>query len=609
MMGKKKRRLIMIMSILLAIILIVAITYGIIYSSTDLLKSNKEIFYKYLAKNNLTNIIDTNWIKRYEAKNNSSPYQDKGKITFNQESSNKNDNSNDKLLNNLTLEFEGKANLAEGLQDQTVKLNYNNNEILKLDYLRTEDIYGVKIDDVIDKYLAFKNGDIKEFLKKMEIRDYENIPNKIEPLQITEVLELIETNKDKVKEKLIKIIDSEIVSASYKNSKKSEIQIEDKSYTSDAYYVELTDVQVSNITRKMLEYIRDDEEILNTVILLAKGKSNEENDRYIMKEKIEKSISELKRKSSNNEIQLTLTIYVKEKDLIAIGIKFNDNNIIISNMDSNEVILERKRKENEDEYTSKIKILKNINEEEYQLTISNIEKLNESDASKTTIKLDLSNDLESNSIENKIEFSSNIRGDKMGAKYVDRKSYVSDLDILQFNDENSQKINDFSKEDNEYLASAISTRIVEVFEEKMKSIGIEVKMLDVVEEYNRKIEAQKQKEEDEKKATEYTGTETKLDINQITEFNKPYEEAQEKKMKGKEYKEFLEYVLESNENNPKDQQVKVYISSIERNKEVSKEQFKEYIENIDTDIENTRVYKVKIGYSQGTSLVNKLEIR
>lgn len=547
-------------------------------------------------------------MKRYEAKNNSSPYQNKGKITFKQESSDEENNSNDDLLNNITIELEGKANIPEKLQDQTIKLNYKNNEILRLDYLRTKDIYGVKMNDVIDKYAAFENNNLKDFLKRMGFQEYEDIPNKIELLGFSEILELISKNKEKVKNKLIEVIDSEIVTSDYKKLKKNEITVDGNSYITNAYYLELTDVQISNIERKMLEFARDDKDILDAILLVTKGKSKEDEDVYKMKETIEKNIAQLKRKDATNEVILTMTVYVENKDLLALGLKYKDNNIIISNLKEDEVLLERTRLESDVEYKSNIKITKNIDEEKYQLTISDEEKLNDKNTSKTVIKLDLSNDLESNSIENKILFSSDIRGDKLEATFVDRKNYVSDIDILQFKNDNSQKINDFSKEDNEYLAAAISKRVVEVFEEKMRAIGIEVKMIDIVQEYNNKIEAQKKKEEDEKEAAKYTGTETKLNIDEITSFNKPYEEASRTKMNGAEYKEFLEYVLKSNKENPKDQQVSIYIKSISKSDPVDEKQFEEYISQIDTDIENKKTYTVKIDYSKKTSLINKLEI-
>lgn len=608
MIAKKKRILIMSLSITLAVIILLGITYGIIYSATDLLKSNKEMFYKYITKNQLANIIEVNWMKRYEEKNNSTPYQNKGKITFKQESSDEENSLNDELLSNIIIEIEGKADLAQNLQDQTVKLNYKNNEILRLDYLRTNDIYGVKINDVIDKYAAIENANLKDFLKRMGYADYEDIPNKIELLSFSEILQLIDNNKEKVKQELIKIIDSEIGPSDYKKIQKVEMKVDETSYITNAYYIQLTDVQISNIQRKLLEFARDDDEILDAIILLTKGKAKEDEDVYEMKEKIDESIANLKRKEATNEILVTISVYVEKSNLIAIELNYNDNDIIISTLKQNEVLMESTRKEDESEYKNTTRITKNIDEENYKLTISDVEKLNNKTTGKTSIKIDLSNVLEANSIENKISFSTDIRGDKLEATYVDRKNYVNSIDILQFKDDNSEKINDFSKEDNEYLASAISKRMVEVFEEKMKSIGIEVKMTDIVQEYNDKIEAQRKKEEDEKKAAEYNGSETKLNIDKITAFNRPYEQASKEKMKGAEYKEFLEYVLKSNKENPEEQQVKVYIKSVNRTEPVSEEEFEKYISEIDTNVENKKTYSVKIDYSVGTGLVNKLEI-
>ena len=80
---KKKSKIILILIILLVILtLLIGITYA--FFATDILKSNKNLFFKYMAQlgEEKEGFIETS-LKEYFKKQKSAPYSNEGNISFN----------------------------------------------------------------------------------------------------------------------------------------------------------------------------------------------------------------------------------------------------------------------------------------------------------------------------------------------------------------------------------------------------------------------------------------------------------------------------------------------------------------------------------------------
>ena len=83
MMGRKKRILIIVLSVIVVLALIIGGVFAYLNYATDLLKSDEELFYKYAYQNaSIFSVVDTNLLDRYYQKLNNNQYQDTTEISL-----------------------------------------------------------------------------------------------------------------------------------------------------------------------------------------------------------------------------------------------------------------------------------------------------------------------------------------------------------------------------------------------------------------------------------------------------------------------------------------------------------------------------------------------
>ena len=82
MMGRKKRILIIVLSIIVVLALIIGGVLAYLNYATDMFKSDEELFYKYAYQNaSIFSVVDTNLLDRYYQKLNNNKYQDTAEIS------------------------------------------------------------------------------------------------------------------------------------------------------------------------------------------------------------------------------------------------------------------------------------------------------------------------------------------------------------------------------------------------------------------------------------------------------------------------------------------------------------------------------------------------
>lgn len=83
MMGRKKRILIITLSIITVLILIIGGVLIYLNCATDTFKSTQELFYKYLYQNgDIADVFDTNLLDRYYQKIENNAYNGEGELTI-----------------------------------------------------------------------------------------------------------------------------------------------------------------------------------------------------------------------------------------------------------------------------------------------------------------------------------------------------------------------------------------------------------------------------------------------------------------------------------------------------------------------------------------------
>lgn len=57
---------------------------------------------------------------------------------------------------------------------------YNDSDLFSMQYLRNDNRFGIKSNEIIDKYLMIENNNLQDFVKKWGVQDSTNIPDQIE---------------------------------------------------------------------------------------------------------------------------------------------------------------------------------------------------------------------------------------------------------------------------------------------------------------------------------------------------------------------------------------------------------------------------------------------
>ncbi len=186
----KRNEKIIISVILLILIFIIA---GIaVYFFTDLFKSNKVLFYKYLAKN--SNVIskyvedttknDLEYIKQNK-------YSTTGTISFDLVSNNQDIANQTVPARNFNIEYNMQADSINNKDSLQAKLKYLDTDLFELKYAHNNDLYGITSSEVIiNKYITFENNNLKELATKYGIADVSSIPDKIQMQNLSELFNL-----------------------------------------------------------------------------------------------------------------------------------------------------------------------------------------------------------------------------------------------------------------------------------------------------------------------------------------------------------------------------------------------------------------------------------
>ena len=160
--------------IALAIVLLLGCaTFATLYFATDIFKSDKEMFYKYISQIRIGDIIATDEYSRYQERVKNENNTNKGNVSINVKG------NNEEVINE-EFDFETKSKPGENFASAKINMKQNDEKKLTIDYLRNEDLYGLRFEDLIKQYIVLENNNLKEFAQKLGIENTDNIPNKLE---------------------------------------------------------------------------------------------------------------------------------------------------------------------------------------------------------------------------------------------------------------------------------------------------------------------------------------------------------------------------------------------------------------------------------------------
>lgn len=306
----KKKKIIIIAVIV--VILITAAIVGILYVKTDLFKSNEKLFYKYLLE---TQIVEPEISQRYQkmAENiKTSNYSSNGNISC---SMSADDNSTN--IANIQSLFNVKYNMLEnkGLNQSYADftLSSNNQNIITMKYLKDGNIYGLKADNIVNKYLALENANLKEFFAKLGVKNVSEIPDSIPHVALEELLSIDAETLSSIKTTYGNVITEKLESNNF-----TKITNSNKTVTIE---LSLTEQEVADIEKALLETLKNDNNVLNLIISKAKLLEYELNIDS-MKTSIQEQIDEITNKTYSTDSEfMKLAVTENGKSTVKLDFK------------------------------------------------------------------------------------------------------------------------------------------------------------------------------------------------------------------------------------------------------------------------------------------------
>lgn len=460
----KNEKKIIIGSVTISII-VLCIVLAILYFTTDIFKTNQQLFYKYIGQ---AKIIDSNFVKQFTTVNN----------IFNEKSSSS--NMQIKVLNSkentetqvtdiqelFTVNSNGLKNVLLNQSYRDFAFSKDNQTFLNVRYLKDNNTYGIIADNILAKYLSVDNANLKELFSKLGATDINSIPDSISA-EYKEIIEIDDETYEKLKDIYFTLVSENINKDNF-----YKIKNEDETKTIG---LSLSEQELINIINILLNNAKNDEILLN--VINTKLRSLNYNDISI--EKIQADIQEYieqlnKITYSNEKDYLKISFILKNKQVI--GLKIEQNYNEDKDINQNENVTHKRTLELDLSKACNINlVLKRDETEIFNIAMDwsyDNEKINISfetkmfeNQEKDIIKFIYQiSDLQTNNIKQNCNINIISNTEQYQINIENNVTLKEDVQITKLTTENSVKINDMSSEEINELINALINRINELYQ-------------------------------------------------------------------------------------------------------------------------------------------------
>ena len=473
MIPRKKRRLILIISILLVILMIFT-AFVLVYINTDMFKSNKTLFMKYLGQNteNLNQIYAQITQKNdYETSLEQNKYTVNTQINVNNtENLGTTEENTDNVINQLKIVSDGQVDIANQYNYQKMNLYKNGESLLGLEYIQNSNTYGLRFSDLFQQFLLVDNNNLQDLYSKLGYSDEEvsNIPNQIDIGQFSiDGLLLTNEEEESLANKYIQIIENGLLNQNFLKQENQTIEIDGKSVQTNSYSVTLTKEQLNNLYLALLEQLKNEEVILGKLDTLQIKDDNSQSLRDSFIDGIDELISQINQNNIGQD-ETTITVYENMKNTVRTSIQTNEYEINLDFLSTNgENFIQYSEENNSNNTTKNFALSENNGDLEINITTTEGENENNYTIKQTK------------------EVSGNSMTKSISARYEDSdnrvEAYVTQnyQTVTQFNDgitldnQNSIKLNDLEQEELQSLMTTVTDNVNNKFAELQTEIDMQ----------------------------------------------------------------------------------------------------------------------------------------
>lgn len=464
--------------IIVALAIIIAIIFCVLNSS----ESNEELFWKYFAQaGDITQVILNDKLNAQENFKKTNSYTSNGNIAVilaQGEVSSK--------RFNVSTNVRHDANTNRTHADVTLK--NGELDVFNVSYVNSNDIYGIKCDEVFGSYVGIQNSNLTALGASYGIN---NVPDTIDKNEYVNLFEVTDTQKQHITDIYLPIIMQHIDSELYEKTEEN-IEINGVSYNTNAYKINLTSDNVYAIIIDCINTLKTDTETLMMISdkLSKLGFGTEYTDTANLVQKLDEIVGQLQIQDN-----LIITVYESNKSNIRTNISFGSKaNITYDRIEniinfSADISYQTAKNENvEDEVidlntlaqtsstTTKIIINKNINE---NTTISNIQIIPDVQNLEENINIQINmGAVQNNSITNSCSVIVNkIKDEKHYTTTITYNNNIAKADLVEEIEEltanNTAIANNYTTEQFTTFIKTWANIFINKLSEKMTTLGLE----------------------------------------------------------------------------------------------------------------------------------------
>ena len=330
---KKKKRKVIIIAFSIIVVLAIISAFVALYLFTDMFKSNKVLFAKYLSQNvtNMQNMQNNFKNSEYDNLLEQNKYTSTTDIKVNYINglgTTLENTSN--AINNLRINVDGQTDLSQGYNYQNIKLLNNNENIATVEYIQDNNKYGIRFSDLFQQFTTVENADLKELISKLGQTDnMQNFPNELDfNFNVVDTISFSEEEIGSLTEKYLNIMNENTADQNFSKQSNTSIKVNNQEIRANAYILTLTKEQLNNLYIKILEQLRQEEIVLNKLDNIQSeiekyGASLDQNLRDIFINEINSSIQEINATNIGSE-STSVIVYESDSNTVKTTIETPD---------------------------------------------------------------------------------------------------------------------------------------------------------------------------------------------------------------------------------------------------------------------------------------------
>ena len=244
-----------ILIILIVVILMLGGVFAYLYFGTDLLKTNEQLFFKYLGQlvDSENGFID-NKLTEYTNKKMTGKYEDNGQFSVNIDMTGM-DEDVLATVNDFNITYSGKIDNTARKNEQEISINYSDDVNFPVKYKYANETLGLQTEYVSEKYIGIENSNLKEFAEKLGMTNTEDIPDTIDffATDSSQAITFTDDEKEQLKNTYQPVLEGRLEGKEFTKS-------EDGSTTN--YSVEIANQEIIDIVSALMETLKNDQILL-----------------------------------------------------------------------------------------------------------------------------------------------------------------------------------------------------------------------------------------------------------------------------------------------------------------------------------------------------------